>query len=410
MPTVEEAVIQLSKRTETPFYIFDEKGFIDNYTLLRNTFKKIYSNYEIAYSYKTNYTPYICNLVKKLGGYAEVVSDMEYMLAQKLGYANSKIIYNGPSKGPLAYEHLQNGGILNIDSIDEASCIVDFCKKQPEHHFSCGIRINMDLGDGFISRFGLSISNDDIEKVINLIKSTPNLRLVGLHCHISRHRGLNAWAKRAEIMLDIADRFIEGTPQYFSLGSGMFADMPAFLKDQFGGDSVPSYEEYAEMAIRPFAEHYWNIEVKPFLFTEPGTTVVARYLSFASKVLSIKEIRNRQIANMDGDFHNLGEICTMKKLPVNIIPGGEPQQIYPNLDIMGFTCLEQDVMYSKFEQRVAKGDILIFNNVGGYSIVSKPQFIKPQSAMFVIKSDGSMSEIMRAETFEDVFSKFHFNY
>ena len=53
---------------------------------------------------------------------------------------------------------------------------------------------------------------------------------------------------------------------------------------------------------------------------------------------------------------------------------------------------------------------IVFENVGGYSIVSKPQFIKPQSAMYVKTSDGHVKQIMRAETFDDVFGKFNFDF
>ena len=53
---------------------------------------------------------------------------------------------------------------------------------------------------------------------------------------------------------------------------------------------------------------------------------------------------------------------------------------------------------------------MVFDNCGGYSIVSKPQFIKPQSAMFAKRTDGSIMQIMRAETFDDVFSKFSFEF
>lgn len=151
----QDIVSQLALSNGTPFYIFDEQGFIDNYQLLDSTFKEIYPNYQISYSYKTNYTPHICNTVKKLGGFAEVVSDMEYWLARKLGYDNSQIIYNGPSKGAAIYEHLENGGILNVDSIDELKRIVAHCNANPLKTYTCGIRINMDLGGDFISRFGI---------------------------------------------------------------------------------------------------------------------------------------------------------------------------------------------------------------------------------------------------------------
>ena len=190
----------------------------------------------------------------------------------------------------------------------------------------------------------------------------------------------------------------------------MFADMADYLQDQFGGNSVPTYEDYADVTIRPFAEHYKDCDKKPKLFTEPGTTVVARYLSFVSKVLSIKNVRGRWIANMDGDYHNLGEICTMKKLPTHVISGGKEQNHYDKMDIMGFTCLEQDVMVPEWNGELAEGDVMVFDNCGGYSIVDKPQFIKPQSAMYVKRCDGTVKMIMRAETFDDVFNKFSFEF
>lgn len=404
-----ETVKDLIKKNGTPFYLFDEKGFVDNYKKLENTFKAIYPEYQISYSYKTNYTPFVCQLVKSLGGYAEVVSDMEYTLAKKVGYDNSQIVYNGPSKGDEMYEHLENNGILNIDSLDEAKRVVAYCKEHADNTYTCGVRINMDLGAKFISRFGMVDDSPELLETVKIIKGTENLQLIGIHCHISRCRGVYAWAQRAKIMITMADKYIDGTPKYISLGSGMFADMPEFLKGQFGGE-VPTYDDYAEATIRPFAEHYKDCEKEPILFTEPGTTVVARYLNFASKVLSVKEIRGRHIANMDGDYHNLGEICTMKKLPVTVIPGGNEQKTYSNMDVMGFTCLEQDVMAPQFEQPIAVGDVLVFNNVGGYSVVYKPQFIKPQSAMFALRTDNSVKEIMRAEKFDDIFGKFSFDF
>ena len=407
---MKSAIKDLIEKNGTPFYLFDEKGFVNNYKKLEETFQKVYPNYQISYSYKTNYTPFVCLLVKSLGGYAEVVSDMEYTLAKKLGYKNSQIVYNGPSKGEEIYEHLENNGILNIDSLDEAKRVVAYCKAHAEKQYTCGLRINMDLGANFISRFGLEAGSSEMNETIAIIKATENLTLVGLHCHISRCRGVEAWAKRAEIMLEMADKLVEGVPQYISLGSGMFADMCDYLKNQFGGDSVPTYDDYCKATILPFAEHYNDEENKPMLFTEPGTTVVARYLSFVSKVLSIKQIRGRWIANMDGDYHNLGEICTMKKLPTHVIAGGKDQKHYDKIDIMGFTCLEQDVMVPEWSGKLAEGDVMMFDNCGGYSIVAKPQFIKPQSAMFAKRCDGSVIEIMRAETFDDVFGKFNFNF
>ena len=70
----------------TPVYVFDRKAFEENYRSFVGIFQKRYPNYRLSYSYKTNYVPYVCKCVKDMGGYAEVVSDMEYNLAKKLGY------------------------------------------------------------------------------------------------------------------------------------------------------------------------------------------------------------------------------------------------------------------------------------------------------------------------------------
>ena len=56
---MEQAIRNLIKSNGTPFYLFDEKGFIDNYRKLEGIFKAIYPNYQLSYSYKTNYTPFV---------------------------------------------------------------------------------------------------------------------------------------------------------------------------------------------------------------------------------------------------------------------------------------------------------------------------------------------------------------
>lgn len=371
--------------------------------------RKVYPNYHVAYSYKTNYTPYICGLVKNLGGYAEVVSDMELTLAKKLGYNNPTIIYNGPEKGILLEDHLLEGGIVNIDNISEATRISEFASQHTDKTFKVGLRINMKLDNAFISRFGMTPFGEEIENAVRILRQQTNIKIVGLHCHISRHRGLEAWAQRAEIMINAADKYIDGIPEYISLGSGMFADMDDRLKEQFG-TSVPDYDDYARVTMTPFLRRYGtlSIEKQPIVFTEPGTTVVARYIDFITTVRNIKTIDSRTIAIVDGSYENIGEICGLKKLPVTNLGGSESSESFDSIDITGYTCLEQDVLVGGYSGNIGKNDRIAIENVGAYSIVSKPQFIHPNCPMYAIDENGNIIEIMRAETFDDIFSKFYF--
>jgi diaminopimelate decarboxylase len=78
------------------------------------------------------------------------------------------------------------------------------------------------------------------------------------------------------------------------------------------------------------------------------------------------------------------------------------------LDITGYTCLEQDVLYKDFPQSVKVGDVIEFRNVGGYSVVYKPPFIQPNCAMVSVANDGTVKKIKRRETFDDMLVTYKF--
>lgn len=392
---------------KTPYYIFDTKGFIANFKALEEAMRLYYPQYIPAYSYKTNYTPFICKTAKDLGAYAEVVSDMELSLALKLGYDSDRIIYNGPAKGPMLEKHILNGGISNIDNKAEAERIIAFAQTNPDKQFRVGLRINSDIGANFISRFGLDINGHEIVDVVNSIKAQPNLKLVGLHMHVSRARYIKAWQRRIDNILEAADRFIDGVPEYIDLGSGMFADMEPFLKNQFK-IAVPSYEEYASVVAGTMARHYADSTSKPILFTEPGTTVVARYLSLVTSVIGVKTIKDYRVAMVDSDYHQLGETGHMMKCPYTVFKSDKSgESITPPLNVVGFTCLEQDILFKDFPETLYIGDQIEFRNIGGYSIVYKPPFIQPNCPIYAVTDDG-LKVIKRKETFNDIFKTFIF--
>lgn len=386
-----------------PLYVFDEQGFVDNYIHLTKAFRDIYENYHIAYSFKTNYTPYIASVVKRMGGYAEVVSGMEYHIAKKIGYSDQEIIFNGPNKGEDGQEAFLNGCVLNVDNLEETRRLCTIAMRNPNQHFEIGVRVNIDVGQDFISRFGLDIS--EIPDVFALVKQIPNLDIVGLHCHISRCRGIAAWTKRAEIMLHLADRFFEQPPRFIDLGSGMFGSMDLEFAKQF--DNVPTYEEYASAVASLFANHYKEHKIKPILFTEPGTTLINRFVDFIARVDALKLVRGKHIAVLNCSEHNLGETCTLKELPMHVVCTGEHNR-YEEIAITGYTCLEQDVMRKEYSGPLGVGDYIVFGNVGGYSNVLKPPFIWPNCRMIACLQNGETMVIKNNETYDDVLHTYIF--
>ena len=96
------------------------------------------------------------------------------------------------------------------------------------------------------------------------------------------------------------------------------------------------------------------------------------------------------------------------KVPYTHIKCGVGQMSQTPIDITGFTCLEQDVLFKEFPHAIRVGDVIEFRNVGGYSVVYKPPFIQPCCAMIAIRENGTIEEIKRRETFGDIFQTFKF--
>lgn len=398
----------------SPLYVFHSEDFKKNYIELLNTFRSIYPKYNIAYSYKTNYTPAVCKLVKALGGLAEVVSDMEYRLAKKIGYENRDIVYNGPVKGDGMYEHLLLGGVVNVDNLDELDRIIAFAKGNEEKIFKLAFRVNLDIGQGFISRFGLDAYEEsngysELDIANNKVSAQDNLKLVGLHCHIGRSRSIEAWENRIQIMFKLIDRYFDSPPEFIDLGSGMNSVMEPMLAEQFSGH-IPSFAEYASVVATAMQNKYGALPLaeQPILYTEPGTTVISGNMSFIGTVLSIKKVKGKQYITFDCSGGNMGDICHLKQLPITVYHQGGKTVHCENADFVGYTCLEHDVIYKGFCGDIAVGDIVQFRNIGSYSNVFKPPFILPNCAMVEINEKGESFLAKEKEDIDYIFEKYIF--
>ena len=346
--------------------------------------------------------------MKELGGYAEVVSDMEYSVARAIGYEPNQIVYNGPYKKELGKQSLLNGGIINVDNLEELKHIIDTANENKDKHLEIGIRVNINIGQHFISRFGIDSDSEDLQKAFDMVAAVDNLEVVGLHCHVGQSRTIEAWINRAQIMLALADKYFPNkAPKFIDMGSGMFARMEESLAKQFG-DNIPTFEDYAIAVAVPFAEHYKHLsqEEKPILMTEPGTTVINSYIDFIGKVESIKHIKGHEFVVLNCSKDNLGDICKMKKMPLQIVRVNKEHEMLNEAEFVGYTCLEHDVMYPDYKGSLGVGDYVIFGNVGGYSNVSKPPFIFWNCPMIGQKADGSCYVMKKGETFEDVFTTY----
>ncbi len=397
-----EDIISLSQLYGNEFYIFDPDKFEYNIRNIDRIFSKYYSGFHIAYSYKTNYLPECCRIVDELGGYAEIVSEMELEIAHRCGVKNEDIIWNGPVKSmdPLS-EFLLSGGVPNIDNIAEWKRISEVAEKILDHTVFVGLRCNFDIGDGVVSRFGVEAFGNDFIQILREIKEQRNVELYGIQCHFA-NRELKYWKNRIDGMLRIYKYISEEFqmhPKRIDLGGGMSGEMSSDFARQIRHENC-GIDDYAKQSAFIAAEYFKDNDDAPELVIEPGTAIVADTMKLVCQVKNIRCIRGKWIATVSASQKNISMQGINPPLEIIHINDGEK---YEDLDIAGFTCIESDYLYRGYDGELAAGDYVVFDYCGSYSLVYKPPFINPNIPVIGVGRDVRQAKLLkRRETIEDV--------
>lgn len=398
-----ETVKALQKEHGDAFYVLDSALFKQNYAEMKREFSTLYANFNIAYSYKTNYTPKLCKLVNSMGGYAEVVSEMELELAERIGVRSENIIWNGPVKSRDVMERfLLSGGTVNLDSMEDLRLATEIAARHDEKKMNVGIRCNYDVGDGVVSRFGFDVDGSDFEKAIEIVQKSDVLHLKNFQCHFAR-RQLAYWPARVSGMLALLDR-VGFVPDRIDLGGGMYGNMPEDLKKQLGGN-IPSYRDYAKVAAGMFAEKFAKAEFQPELVVEPGSALVGDCMKFVATVKSIKSVRGKIFATLLGSQKNIS--MSGVNPPIEVLNMGNDGRYYSDVTMTGYTCIESDVLVTGYNGYLSVGDVVTFSNCGSYSLVMKPPFILPNFPVLDIEN-GAWEVVKECENFDDIFHTFSF--
>ncbi len=393
----------LRKEYGDAFYLLDSAQFKKNFQELKAAFGAIYPNFNIAYSYKTNYTPKFCRLVNEMGGYAEVVSEMELEIARRVGCKPERIIWNGPIKNPtIVEEFLLEGGCINIDSREELAMIKAIHERHADKRITVGVRCNYDVNDGVVSRFGFDTEGEDFMEAVKFATTTPNVKFINFQCHFAK-RQIAYWPARAKGMVELIDS-LGIIPERIDIGGGLFGKMADSLKAQFSCE-IPDYQAYAKAAAQVFADYFKDKDVKPELLIEPGSAVVGDCMKFVGTVKTIKNVRGKWIATVLGSQKNIS--MTGINPPMEVVAMGSVQKEYKDLDFVGFTCIEGDVLYHNYTGKLAHQDAIVISNCGSYSLVMKPPFILPNFPVLDL-SEGKTEVIKRQENFDDLFHTFNF--
>lgn len=402
--------VQIERQFGSPFYLLNRQEFIDNFRRFEQAFRSRHNRVRIGYSYKTNFLPYLCRLVRDLGGYAEVVSRLEYDLALYIGQDPAQIIFNGPIK---SYEDvelaLRNGSLVQLDNQYEIDKVLEFVRRQPGVPVRVGLRVNMDLTDDEgtshiqdglgVSRFGFP--TETLEEAASRLRSV-GVALSSLHGHASSStRQPWIFERITRTLCQSAEALGPESIEEINIGGGFFGKLPP----GFGPPDAPSFDDYAEAVVGALHESPWARRRRPWLVLEPGVALVANTLSFITRVWDVKEVQGRRFAIVDGSVFHSKPSQHKKPQPFCIIAPAGAAREEKLWSVTGSTCMEKDRLLDDVQAALAPGDYVRIDNVGAYTIVMSPTFIHPAPAIVVHEEDGFRPVRVR-QSFEHAFANY----
>ena len=365
-----EVVLMQSSVKKTPYFLIDEESLDNNFQYLRESLETSWGNYIIGYSYKTNALPWIVNHFKRLGCYAEVVSDDEYELAISIGVQKKHIIYNGIAKNKETFlEAIRNHAIVNIDAEYE----IDWLNELDEGDYSVGIRCNFDLEsmcpgqtqcgeDG--ERFGFCYENEELKRAIERIEKT-GVKVTGLHLHkSSKTRMPDIYRAIAEIAVEISRKY-QLSLSYIDIGGGFFG----------GLRTKPQFPEYFDMVSGILKQQFNPSETK--IIIEPGMAVIGASVDYVTTVIDTKRTTRNTFVVTDGSRTQIDPLMTKSNYFYEIQRLNEDRITVNRQVISGFTCMEHDRLFDLLDDKeVLPGDRIIYHKVGAYTMCLSPLFIK----------------------------------
>ena len=218
-------------------------------------------------------------------------------------------------------------------------------------------------------------------------------------------RSAQAYGHRTQRMIDLARSiFPDAPPRYIDIGGGFAGSMPAELAAQLPYD-VPDMKDYAAAVAGTFARAF-DATNGPELIVEPGMGLLSDVLHFVCAVASVKMIAGEHHAITTGSIYNVKPTLNKFDLPLHVVPGGGSAAEEATWTISGYTCMEIDILHGGYKGRIGQGDLLVFSNVGAYTVVLKPPFIKPAPAIVALGSDGTFGLIKRPESLDNIMSTY----
>ena len=390
-------VERIAEKVGTPFYLYSYNTLVRHFTVFDKAFEGI--PHLVCYSAKANSNLALLRLFVNLGGGIDVVSGGELYRALKGGADPKKIVYSGVGKREDEIEYALKAGLLmfNVESSQELQTINEVAgrigKRAP-----IAIRVNPDIDPKthpYIStglkqnKFGIDILRAPM--AYRLASQLPNLKIVGIDCHIGSQLVevepiIAALRKLKQLVEDLRKEGME--IQYLDLGGG--------LGITYEDEEPPHPVEYAATILE---------EVRGFsctLILEPGRVIVGNSGVLISKVLYTKENEEKRFLIVDAGMNDLVRPSYYGSYH-QILPVKEETREEAVVDVVGPLCESSDFLAKGRKIPILRsGELIAVMSAGAYGFSMSTNYNSRPRIAEVLVRDDRMFVIRRREDYEDL--------
>ena len=407
--TLEQAR-EIAKTYPTPFHIYDERGIRENAARVTEAFSwnKGFREY---FAVKATPNPFLLKILQEYGCGVDCSSETELMMSDACGFSGEQIMFssNDTPAGEFALA-AKLGGIINLDDITHIESVEAELGKLPET-MSC--RYNpggmFELSNGIMdnpgdSKYGMTPAQ--ITEAFRILKA-KGVKRFGLHAFLASNTTTNEYyPKLAGVLFREAVRLKEETGAeiaFINLSGGV--GVP-YRPEQQANDILTIGREVRkvyEEILTPAG--LGNVAI----YAEMGRFMLAPYGALVTKAIHEKHIYKEYIG-VDACAVNLMRPAMYGAYHHITVLGKENAPLDHVYDVTGSLCENNDKFAIGRElPEIEMGDYLYIHDTGAHGFSMGYNYNgKLRSAELLLREDGSVQLIRRAETPKDYFATFDF--
>lgn len=400
-----EQIEDITKTYPTPFHIYDEKGIKENARKLKEAFA--WNNgFKEYFAVKATPNPSILKILKEEGCGTDCSSLTELMMSEKCGFSGNEIMFSSNDTPAEDFEFASKiGATINLDDIthiDFLNKIVGIpekicCRFNPGGKFAISTTIMDNPGD---AKYGLT--RPQMTEAFKRLKEL-GVKEFGIHSFLASNTVTNEYYPTlAEILFKVAVELKEETGVHIGFIN---------LSGGIGIPYTPDKEPNDIMAIGEGVRKAYEKILIPAdmgdvkIFTELGRFMLAPYGHLVTKAIHEKHTHKEYIG-VDACAVNLMRPAMYGAYHHITVLGKENVPCDHTYDITGSLCENNDKFaIDRNLPKIDMGDYLVIHDAGAHGFAMGYNYNgKLKSAELLLREDGSVVEIRRAETPSDYFA------